>query len=190
MQARLIWTRLRQVLKGLLPWKPLAPSVKLADEVAVRLVAGSSVGAALCASFPALAAWAVRMACARFEGGAVALLIVDVRDGLQAITLEASGALAGRGRAWRSPAECLEHVACAFADDTFVQHLINTSLEAAGVYTESMPLEAGAVDEARLARAVAELLVRSLPAILSRAQLSQTVSGDDWSDPRGVQLPA
>ncbi|MEW5742049.1 MAG: hypothetical protein AB1938_24250 [Myxococcota bacterium] len=191
MQARpSSWTRLTQALKGLFPSKPVAPSVKLADEVRLRLDAGSSMGTVLRASFPALSLSAVDAACARFEGGAVALLIVDVRDALQAITLGASKELYARGRPWRTPAECLEQLSKAISDDTFVQHLINTCLEATGIYTESMPLEPDAVDVARLTRAVTELLTRSLPAILSRAQLNQTVSGDDWSDPRGVQLPA
>ncbi|MCC6338190.1 MAG: hypothetical protein IT380_29880 [Myxococcales bacterium] len=184
------WTRLTQVLKGLLPSKSVAPSVKLADEVRLRLEAGSSMGTVLRASFPVLAASAVDAASQRFEGGAVALLIVDVRDALAAITQGANLELSSRGRSWRGAAECLGQLSLAVGDDTFVQHLINTCLEATGVYTESMPLGPDAVDAARLTRAVAELLSRSLPAILSRAQLNQTAAGDDWSDPRGVQLPA
>lgn len=188
MQARpSSWTRLTQVLKALLPSRPVPPSVKLADELALRLSHGGALGPALRASFPTLSALAVGRACARFEGGAVALLIVDIRDALAGLTAAAAAELTRRDAdAWGWTAGRLEALARALGDDTFVQHLINTCLEATHVYTESMPLDAHAVDDAALARAVTELLSRSLPAVLSRAELNQSVGGRDF---RGVQLP-
>lgn len=190
MQARTSsWRRLAQVLKGLLPSRPVAPSVQLADELSLRLKDGGALGPALRASFPTLATLAVDAATHRFDGGAVALLIVDVRDALKTIVSQAGAELTRRDAAtWGFTADRLATLAHALDGDTFVQHLINTCLEATGVYTESMPLEPDAVDAARLTAAVTELLSRSLTAVLSRAELSQAVGGRTWSG--GVQLPA
>lgn len=168
------WRRLAQVLKGLLPARPVSPAAQVADEVALRLRDGAALGPALRASFPVVARLAVERAGERFEGGAVALLIVDVRDGLVSLVSSSAAELQRRdARAWAFTAARLERLAHALAGDTFVQHLINTCLEATGVYTESHPLERAAVDIERLARAVTELLSRSLVAMLSRAELSQ-----------------
>lgn len=185
MQARTSsWRRLAKVLKGFLPSRPVAPPVKWADEVALRLADGGSLGPALRASFPTLAELAVHAATQRFEGGAVALLIVDLRDALTSTVSGAADELSRRDVTTCS--EPLHALAHALAGDTFVQHLINTCLEATLLYTESMPLEPDAIDTERLAAAVAALLSRSLPAALSRAQLAQTTTRRTYSG--GVQL--
>jgi hypothetical protein len=178
------------VLKGLLPSRPVSPTAQLADEVSLRLRNGGALGPALRASFPVLSTLAVERAVARFEGGAVALLIVDVRDGLVSLLSSSAAELRARDAGtWTWTSQRLERLAEALAGDTFVQHLINTCLETTGVYTESHALERDAVDVERLARAVTELLCRSLPAVLSRAELAQSVTRpDDYAG--GVEQPA
>lgn len=181
MQARTSsWRRLAAVLKGLLPSRPVSPAAQLADELSLRLRDGGALGPALRASFPVLGTLAVGHAVGRFEGGAVALLIVDVRDGLVSLVSSSAAELQRRdARAWAFTSERLGRLALALNGDTFVQHLINTCLEATGVYTESHALERDAVDVEGLARAVTELLSRSLVAMLPRAELSQPVTRPD-----------
>lgn len=190
MQARTSsWRRLAQVLKGLLPSRPVAPPVTYAEELALRLADGATLGPALRASFPVLAELSVQAAAQRFDGGAVALLIVDVRDALAATVAGAAHELVRRDSStWSGTSQRLHVLAEALAGDTFVQHLINTCLEATGVYTESMPLEPDAVDVEKLSAAVSTLLSRSLSAVLSRAELAQTNARRTYSG--GVQVTA
>lgn len=190
MQARTSsWRRLAQVLKGLLPSRPVSPPVRYADELSLRLADGGALGPALRASFPTLAEVAVKSAAQRFDGGAVALLIVDLRDALTSTVAGAANELVRRDSStWSATSQRLHVLAEALAGDTFVQHLINTCLEATHVYTESMPLEPDAVDAEKLAAAVASLLSRSLSAVLSRAELAQTSVSRTYSG--GVQVTA
>lgn len=160
------WARLARVLRGLLPLRAVDARTAFADEVSLRLGAGGSLGAGLSASFPALSSLVVGQAVRRFEGGASALLIVEVLEGLKSAVGGAADELERRG-AGAGVVQALRALRGRIAGDTFVQHLINTSLEALGLYTESMTLERRDVDEARLVRAVTELLSRSLPAALS-----------------------
>ena len=64
----------------------------------------------------------------RFDGGAVGLFIVDVRDAL-GMQLSRAGVLSQDALIRTA----LEQAARRVDDDTFVQHLINTLLEVTGV---------------------------------------------------------
>jgi hypothetical protein len=190
MQARTSsWRWLARVLQGLFPSRPVSPAVRYADELGLRLSGGAPLGAALRASFPALARVAVKDAARRFEGGAVALFIVDLRDALASTVAGAANELERRDAStWRVLSRRLEAFAEALSGDTFVQHLVNTCLEATQLYTESMPLEPEALDVDALAAAVAALLSRSLGAVLSRAELAQTTARRTYSG--GVRVTA
>lgn len=122
---------------------------------------GASLGEALQANAATLAQIAVHEAATRFEGGMLALFIVDVKDSLRRQLLEAAVTVqdAPVGTALRNAARSLN-------EDTFVQHLINALLKATDLYTESMVVET--LSESKCRRALTELFTRSLCVILSR----------------------
>lgn len=125
------------------------------------LQAGSTLGEALQASAVALAKTSVADAADRFEGGALALFIVDVRDALKRQLGEA--ALSVKDVALR---QALLGAARAVDDDAFVGHLINALLQATGLYTEAQVVER--LEARKCARAVTELFQRSLCVLVSR----------------------
>ncbi len=122
---------------------------------------GASLGEALQLNSAMLAEIAVQEAAQRFQGGMLALFIVDVKDSLRRQLIEASVSVqdAPVGTALRSMAKSVN-------DDTFVQHLINALLKATDLYVESMIVES--LSEAKCTREVSELFKRSLCVILSR----------------------
>jgi hypothetical protein len=123
---------------------------------------GASLGEALQLTAATLAKIAVHEAAARFDGGVLALFIVDVRDSLRRQLLEASATVMDVGLT-----SALCSAAKAVDDDTFVQHLINSLLKATDLYVESMPVES--LREARCAREVTALFQRSLCVLISRS---------------------
>lgn len=145
-------------------WRRVKPRPD-ADAGANALVAalreGASLGDALAGAGPVLARVAVSEAARSFEGGALALFIVDVRDALGR-QLSRAGVLSQDAQVRAA----LELAAHRVDDDTFVQHLINTLLEVNGVYVEAMPVER--LDEAKCTRALAGLFERALCSLISR----------------------
>ncbi len=169
-------SRLRQSFTSLL--RVLAPSVatRLANRMDEHLLAGAAFGAALKDVLPALAAEAVEDAAGRFEGGAVALFIVDVRDALRD-TLESTGRKLSRRHLATGAflSRRMSDVSAALLDEHVEQHLINCVLSVTGLYAEAMTLELARLDKEKLARALAEVLRQLVGATLSRAQLAQTL---------------
>ena len=122
---------------------------------------GSTLGEALQASAVMLAKTSVGEAAVNFDGGALALFIVDVRDALKRQLLEAAVAVKD------APiAQALHVAAKAVDDEAFVGHLINSLLQATELYTEAQAVER--LSEARCTRAVTELFQRSLCVLVSR----------------------
>lgn len=122
---------------------------------------GASLGEALQLTAAVLAQISVHDAAASFEGGVLALFIVDVRDSLRRQLLEAASTVQDA-----AVATALRNAARAVNEDTFVQHLINAMLKATDLYVESMPLES--VRESRCTREVTALFQRSLCVLISR----------------------
>jgi hypothetical protein len=135
-------------------------------QLVAALQDGASLGDALQQTAVALAKASVHEAAARFDGGVLALFIVDVRDSLRRQLLEASVAVMDAPLA-----TALRTAAKAVNDDTFVQHLINSLLTATGLYVESMPVQQ--LSEARCAREVTALFQRSLCVLLSRTDAAR-----------------
>lgn len=135
-----------------------------------RLVAalheGASLGEALQQTAGVLAKISVHEAASRFEGGVLALFIVDVRDSLRRQLLEAAVLVMDA-----PVASALRSAAKAVNDDTFVQHLINSLLTATGLYVESMPVQF--LSETRCTREVTALFHRSLCVLLSRSDAAR-----------------
>ena len=127
---------------------------------------GASVGEALQQSAASLAKVSVHDAAARFDGGVLALFIVDVRDSLRRQLLDASNTVLDA-----PVASALRRAAASVNDDTFVQHLINALLKATDLYVESMPLLS--VREARCTREVTALFQRSLCVLISRTDAAR-----------------
>lgn len=144
-----------------------------APTLLAALGAEASLGAALRASGPALAKVAVREAARRFDSGAVALLIADVRDSLRRQLVSAARTLDGRGE--RALALSLGAVARRLNEDTFVQHLVNAVLEACELYTEAQPLEPRLGTLRRVEAAVTALLERSLCVLLPRSDAGRMI---------------
>ncbi len=145
-------------------WRQFRPKADLtaaSRELAAALRDGLTLCEALTVCSPALARVAVREASDSFDGGALALFIVDVRDSLRRQLLDASSMVMDAPMAG-----ALRFAAHGVKGDTFVQHLINSLLSATEIYVESMPLEA--VNEAGCTRAVTELFTRSLCVLVSR----------------------
>lgn len=142
-------------------WRPRVDPRAGSRALVAALRSGASLAEALRRAAPMLAKVAVSEAAGRFEGGALALFIVDVRDSLCRQVLEAgAGVHDGLLHA------ALRTVASNVEGETFVQHLINTTLEASAVYVESMPVEV--IDEGRCTQALTVLMHRSLCALISR----------------------
>lgn len=150
-------------------WRPRVDPLLGVNALSASLQAGSSLGDALVKAAPALAQAAVSDAAMRFEGGALALFIVEVRDSLRAQLLET-----GKTVHDAPLLGALRAMSLALDGDTFVQHLINALLEASELYTETQVPER--LDEARCTRAVAALLQRSLCVTLSRSDAARTLS--------------
>lgn len=135
-------------------------------QLAATLQGGARLGDALQACASVLAKTSVSDAAGKFEGGALALFIVDVRDALQRQLLEAAAAVKDAPLA-----EALHHAARAVNDDAFVQHLINTLLAATELYVEAQAVER--LDERRCTREVSALFQRSLCVLVSRADAAR-----------------
>lgn len=135
-------------------------------QLVAALREGASLGDALQQTAALLAKTSVHEAAARFDGGVLALFIVDVRDSLRRQLLEASTELvdAPVSTALRSAAKAVN-------DDTFVQHLINSLLKATDLYVESMPVQY--LNETRCRREVTALFQRSLCVLLSRTDAAR-----------------
>lgn len=131
-------------------------------QLVATLQGGARLGQALQACAEVLAKTSVSDAARQFEGGALALFIVDVRDALERQLLEAADGVKDAPLC-----EALHHAARAVNDDAFVQHLINTLLAATELYVESQAVER--LDERRCTREVTALFQRSLCVIVSRA---------------------
>jgi hypothetical protein len=101
--------------------------------LAEALARGEALGPAVMAWAPEAVASAVREAAGRFESGAVALFIVDVRDGLLRRLEHEQGTLTGLQR------EYFGAFVARLRDDDGQQRLINAVLEGAG-----LPLELSA----------------------------------------------
>ncbi len=127
---------------------------------------GASLGEALQQSATTLAKISVHEAAARFEGGVLALFIVEVRDSLRRQLLEAATLVLDA-----PVAAALRKAATAVNDDTFVQHLINALLKATDLYVESMPVES--LRESRCTREVSALFQRSLCVLISRSEAAR-----------------
>ena len=122
---------------------------------------GASLGDALQQTAAALAKTSVHEAAARFDGGVLALFIVEVRDSLRRQLLAASSTVHDA-----PVAAALRSASKAVNDDTFVQHLINSLLAATDLYVESMPVVS--LSESRCSREVTALFQRSLCVLISR----------------------
>lgn len=145
-------------------WRQYRPRPSLhtgTRQLVASLRDGASLGEALGLHATTLAQIAVHEAATRFEGGMLALFIVDVKDSLRRQLLEAAVSVndAPVGMALRNAAKAVN-------EDTFVQHLINALLKATDLYVESMLVES--LRESKCAREVTELFKRSLCVILSR----------------------
>ncbi len=127
---------------------------------------GATLGEALTRSAPALCGDAVRTARETFEEAPVALFIVDVRD-----ALSRSLRLAAKQVVDVPTAHALRRAASLVKHETFVQHLINTLLEASGAYSEVMVVRS--VRERVCREAVTELFLRSMCVLVSRADASR-----------------
>lgn len=178
--------RLSQALRRLTP-AALARAVTPAEELARRLKNGELVGDALRTVFPQVAAGAAMQAKARFEGGAVALFIVDLRDALRTGLHELANGLTQQDPGFARVAERITALANSVEGDTFVQHLINTCLSTLNVYTESHAIDASQLSNAPCAKQVGELLSRSLSSVMSRAEQAQPCPGAPNADDSSLE---
>ena len=150
-------------------WKPRVDPRVGVKALSTSLQAGEALGDALVKAAPSLAQAAVADAAMRFEGGALALFIVEVRDSLRAQLRETSEQVHDAGLTGALAA--LSH---ALNGDTFVQHLVNTVLQATNLYTETQVL--ARYDEGRVEAAVEQLLRRSLCLVLNRSDAARRIS--------------
>lgn len=127
---------------------------------------GFTLGEALSRAAPALCGDAVRTAAMTFEEAPVALFIVDVRDALSRNLRAAARQVPDvpMAHALRRAASLVKH-------DTFVQHLINTLLEASGAYSEVMVVRS--IQQRVCREALTALFLRSMCTLLSRADASR-----------------
>lgn len=135
-------------------------------QLVAALREGTSLGDALQQTAALLAKTSVHEAAARFDGGVLALFIVDVRDSLRRQLLEAAALVLDA-----PVASALRTAANAVNADTFVQHLINALLKATDLYVESMPVES--LREARCTREVSALFQRSLCVLITRSEAAR-----------------
>jgi hypothetical protein len=178
------WMKSLKALRFLGAWS----SERAAADFELRLRTGANFGDALTAVLPELVADAARSAHEKFDGGAVALLIVDFRDALHRRLSRLAETLAERERPWALYSSArLTQLSLALHDDTVEQHLINTVLECTGAWAEMVAVVRGEIDPQRLASSVVELLLKALPAVFSRHDLSQTLvslgGGDEHTPP-------
>lgn len=170
--------RLTRLLRAVNPLRLARPSAasRVASRLSAALEAGEPLGAALRGAAELLSAEAVRDATARFEGGAAALFLADLRDALRR-TLES----AGRKLARRHPAaggdlgQHLSALSGALTEEQVEQHLINCVLGVAGLCAEAAVLELGRVDPKRLERSLARWLGQLVGSVLSRRAQGQTL---------------
>lgn len=147
-------------------WRPRVDPLIGVHALRDALNDGANLGEALKLAAPMLAQAAVSDAAMRFEGGAVALFIVEVRDSLRAQLVEAGtqvqdAAMLGALRAASNNVD----------GDTFVQHLINTLLGATDCYVESQLIST--IDEARCTGALTALFSKSLCVVLTRSDAAR-----------------
>lgn len=178
------WMKALKALRFLGAWSP----DRAAAQLEVHLREGDNFGEALSCVLPELVADAARSAHDKFDGGAVALLIVDFRDALHRRLSRLAETLAERERPWALYSSArLTQLSLALHDETVEQHLINTVLELTGAWAEIVPVVRAEVDAVRLASSVMELLLRALPAIFTRHELAQTLvslgGGDEHTPP-------
>lgn len=147
-------------------WRPRVDPQTGSRALVAALHAGRSLGEALQQAAPHLARVAVSEAAGKFEGGALALFIVDVRDSLGRQLLDA-GRLVQDAALMSSLRTASNNV----DGDTFVQHLINTLLASTSLYVESMAVEHLA--EARCTRDLTALFTRSLCVLISRSDAAR-----------------
>ncbi|MFO0595048.1 MAG: hypothetical protein U0228_07080 [Myxococcaceae bacterium] len=150
-------------------WRQVRPrpdATSGARRLVGELQQGSSLGEALTEAADQLARVAVSEAAKSFEGGVLALFIVDVRDSLRRQLSQAGGL--SQDAVMRG---ALELASRRVDEDTFVQHLINALLEATGIYVESMLVER--LDEAKCERAVSALFQRSLCTLVGRSDAAR-----------------
>lgn len=163
--------------------RPKADPSQASRELAQALRDGLTLCEALTATSESLAQVAVREASDKFDGGALALFIVDVRDSLRRQLLEASQLVQDAPMAG-----ALRVAARRVNGDTFVQHLINCLLAATELYVESMPLQS--VSESGCTRAVTELFKRSLCVLVSRADAGRRCGERSRRMEFGIPMPA
>ena len=168
--------RLTQVLR-LYPLRSAMVGRRLAEAVLEGLGAGRPFGVTLRASLEHVVSTSVDVALLRFESGAVALFIVDLRDALvrrfeRAAAVAAERADAPGGRWVRAR---LRSVAVALKTEMVEQHLINAVLGVTGLYAEAMTLDPSRVDRDALVRQVTTMLQQSLSTVFNRAELAVTL---------------
>lgn len=170
--------RLDRLIRAANPLRLALPSAasRVAARVSERLEAGDSLGTALRGAAELLSAEAVRDATGRFDGGAAALFIADVRDALVR-TLDSTGRKLSRRHpgAGAYLGKHLSAVARALADEQVEQHLINCVLGVAGLHAEAAVLEPTRVDPKRLQRSLAEWLRQLIGSTLSGHAQGQTL---------------
>jgi hypothetical protein len=147
-------------------WRPRVDARAGSRTLINALQSGMSLGEALKHAAPMLAKVAVSEAAASFDGGALALLIVDVRDSLRRQLL-----VAGREVQDASLLTALASASYHVDQETFVGHLINAMLSVTGLYVESQALDT--FDEALATREVAALFSRSLCVLISRTDAAR-----------------
>lgn len=135
---------------------------------------GEPLGRALRTAGPALASAAVTDALRRFESGAVALFIVELRDSLRRQLYEAGVELHAADE--QPLARVLTLVAARLDDDTFIQHLVNAVLAATDLYSEALPFEPRRKTLRRVEAAVSDVFLRSLCVLLTRSEAAHTVN--------------
>ena len=167
--------KLTQAFRAFSTQRSSAVGGRLVERLSAALDAGAAFGPALKETLPALVEASVDVASAKFDSGAVALFIVDLRDAV-ARRLEKAAALAGRKDGWGPWMKVrLLDVAGSLRTETVEQHLINAVLSVTGLYAEAMTLDVARVDRAELTRAVTTVLQRSLSTVFSRRELALTL---------------
>jgi len=170
--------RISRLIRAVNPLRLAMPSAasKVAARMNEALEAGDSLGSALRGATELLSAEAIRDATARFEGGAAALFIADVRDALMR-TLESAGRKLSRQHpiAGGYLAKNLSAVSLSLTEEQVEQHLINCILAVAGLYAEAAVLELPRVDPKRLEQSLAEWLRQLIGSVLSRRAQGQTL---------------
>lgn len=147
-------------------WRPRVSPLIGVRGLREALDDGANLGEALRSAAPMLAQAAVSDGAMRFQGGAVALFIVEVRDSLRAQLFEAGtqvqdAAMLGALRAASNNVN----------GDTFVQHLINTLLQATERYVEPQLIDS--IDERRCTQALTALFSKSLCVLLTRSDAAR-----------------